>query len=329
MGMNILYLVVSNESDTYLEQTILSIESLRAVMAEVKVYVLIDKETKNTLQGPRKKLQDIADVIIVAETPKELDKRNVSRYLKTTMYQYMDSDFLFIDGDTIICSDLSDVPQDSPIAAVVDMHLKISECPLRNRLESYALKAGYRAGFEDKHFNSGVLWVKKCKESELFFEQWHNLWSSALQKGLIQDQTSFNEVNCRMNGIINELDGTWNCQMRRYGTGFQYLYNAKIIHYFASNAAGSVPYDLSNEKLLRAALSDTYPIELDNIMKEPKSAFRKLTYTIADADSAVVIESKAFELLKIIYQKNNKLYRALNSTIQYFSKMRKSMKRIK
>lgn len=325
--MNILYLLVSNEADTYLEQTVLSVESLKKHMTDARVTVLIDEGTEKTLVNGREKLRGVSDNIIVATVPSDLNQKNISRYLKTTMYQYMNDDFLFIDGDTIICEPLDDIPKEYPLAAVVDLHLTISDCPLRSRLEDFANKAGYHAGFDDRHYNSGVLWVKKCDISKRFFDQWHILWKEALSKGLTQDQTSFNEVNYRMNGVIHELNGIWNCQMRRYGTGFQFVYDAKIIHYFASNFPGTVPYDLANEAILRCALNDVYPDELKHIIESPKGAFRGLKYTVSDSITREIVESRAVELLRLLYEKHNKIYKRINGIIDFFVKGRKALRR--
>ncbi|MCD7804506.1 MAG: hypothetical protein LUH03_05030 [Oscillospiraceae bacterium] len=46
--LDALYVLVSNENDTYLEQVILSIESKKA-LPDVKAYALIDKSTVDTL----------------------------------------------------------------------------------------------------------------------------------------------------------------------------------------------------------------------------------------------------------------------------------------
>lgn len=308
VNMNIVYVLVSTASDTYLEQTVLSIESLRKVMKDVNISVLIDKKTEKSLIEKRKKIYAVADCIVVIDVPEEYDKRNSSRFIKTSMYSYMDEDFLYIDADTIICEDLSSIAGDYDIGGVIDIHLKMKDHPLRERFEEHAQRCGFHAGYEDKHFNGGFFWVRKCQRSKEFFELWHKLWQEALQHGLIQDQTSLNEVNYRMNGIIHELDGVWNCQIRRYGSGFQYLSNAKIIHYFASNSAGSVPYDLSNNSLLRHALDEEYPKQLQIILDDPKAAFRGVKYVIADAVTAEMIEANFFKLFRRMYDKKHKLY---------------------
>lgn len=319
--MDIIYVLVSDESDTYLEQTVLSIKSLKKYMTDSNVILLVDSVTYGTFIGNRKKIVNIADRVISVHLPDMYNKKNKSRFLKTTMYQYTENDFVYIDGDTLICGDISYRPQDYDIAAVLDLHLKISECPLRERLEENARKCNYRPGYRDKHFNGGFLAVKHCDKSKEFFEMWHALWKQALKCGITQDQTSLNEADCRMGGIIGELPGFFNCQIQRYGTGLQFLSDARMIHYFASNAPFSVPYDLSDDDLLRHALDDDYPDELNNILDNPKSAFRKVKYVISDPVLSVLIESNAFILLRRVYENHSSVYKAFNGFISFVVKL--------
>ncbi len=296
--MNFLYVVVSGLKDTYLEQTILSIESLKKVDPKATVSVVIDQGTEQTLTGKRHKIYDIADKIIVITVPDEYNNKNRSRFLKTTMYDYADKDFLYIDGDTIVCEDLSGVAGDYDMAGVLDLHMPISTSIRRKRIERRAARCGFHAGYDDKHFNGGFMWVRKCARSEEFFRTWHELWKEALTHGVTLDQASLNEANYRLGGIIHEMDGTWNCQLRRFGTGLQYLHDAKMIHYFASNKLSGVPYDLSNNDLLRHALDDKYPEELQRILDNPKAALRGVKFITSDPLTSRMINSHLFTLIQ-------------------------------
>lgn len=283
--MDIVYVLVSSGKDTLLEQAILSVESLKKAMPDAFTRVLIDKDTEKTLTGARAKLYDVFDSVLAIDTPGEVSNKNRSRQLKTTMYKHMEHDFLYIDSDTLVCEDLSLVEKDaddSPIAAVSDLHIPLSISPLNRKIERHSRRCGFHASFDDIHFNGGFFFVRKCAVSEEFFRQWNILWREALTHKVTQDQTSLNEVNWRMGGVIKELDGTYNCQIRRYGTGLPYLHEAKMIHYFASNRNDSVPYDLSDNDLLRHALDEVRPAELQGILDKPKAALHKIGYIVAD-----------------------------------------------
>ena len=290
--MDIVYVLVSSGRDTLLEQAVLSAESLRKVMPDAFVKVLIDKGTQETLSGARKKLYDVFDEVLSVDTPGETSNKNRSRQLKTTMYDYMEHDFLYIDSDTLVCEDLSTVQEDAgdaPIAAVADLHIPLSASPLNRKIERHSRRCGFHASFDDIHFNGGFFFVRKCAVSAEFFRQWNLLWREALEHRVTQDQTSLNEVNWRLGGVIKELDGSYNCQIRRYGTGLPYLHEAKMIHYFASNRDGCVPYDLSDNALLRHALDEVRPAELQAILDKPKSALHKIGYIVADRGVAKML----------------------------------------
>ncbi|MCD7804490.1 MAG: hypothetical protein LUH03_04950 [Oscillospiraceae bacterium] len=307
--LNALYVLVSDEKDTYLEQTILSIESLKKASSGVGgVIVLVDQSTMDTLTGRRARICRVADKIIKVDVPDELDNRNRSRFLKTSMYQYVDNDFVFIDGDTIVCGDVEQAKGDYDVAAVLDLHKQLSEYPPSAGMLRRAKKCGFHVAYDDKHFNSGFMYVRKSEKSKEFFEQWHALWKETLAYGKTFDQTSLNEVNFRMGGVIHELDGIFNCQIRRYGTGLQFVNRAIVIHYFASNKAGEVPYDLSDVDLLRHALDDEYPANLQGILDNPKAAFRCARYVIADPVTAELLESRTFSCVNFLRRKCHILY---------------------
>ena len=270
--MDFVYVIVSGGKDTYLEQTILSIESLKRTNPQGRVTVLVDQGTAQTLEGRRHKLYDTADRVKVVECPASYNNKLRSRYLKTTMYHHMEGDFVYIDGDTLVCGDLREVVGDYDVGGVPDCHYPFSQHPNKNHFAKQIGYCGYRV-YGDRYINSGFMVVRRGEKAEAFFRLWEQLWKEGLTHGVSQDQPSLNEANYRMGGIIHELSGVWNCQLTMYGSWIQYLLEAKMLHYFASNKDNTVPYLLSNNDLLRHALDEVYPPALQAILDKPKSAF--------------------------------------------------------
>ena len=291
--MDFVYVVVSKGKDTYLEQTILSIESLRRTNPDGNITVLVDQGTAATLVGRRHKVYDVADEVKVVTCPEGYNNKLRSRYLKTTMYSHMAGDFVYIDGDTLVCGPMDDVAGDYDIGGVPDRHFIFSKHPLKETLETNISPCGYRV-YGDKYFNGGFMYVRRSERAERLFRLWEELWKASLLHAVSQDQPSLNEANYRMEGVIHELSGIWNCQISRHSSWLPYLHDAKIIHYFASNEEGTVPYLLSDDDLLRHALDDVYPAELQTILDNPKAAFSDSMRILSHPLRIEIYESEVF-----------------------------------
>ena len=51
--MNIAYILISTPNDTFYEQTAISVMTLRKVMPDANLYILVDKDTKSTFKDKR------------------------------------------------------------------------------------------------------------------------------------------------------------------------------------------------------------------------------------------------------------------------------------
>lgn len=77
----IVYIVVSDEHDIYLEQTCLSMHSLRLYNPDVRIIAVMDKCTEITLYGNRKMILDyISEKIIVNPEGEIFKDANISIY---------------------------------------------------------------------------------------------------------------------------------------------------------------------------------------------------------------------------------------------------------
>lgn len=320
--MTFVYVLVSNEKDTYYEQTIISASSLLQHNKSAKVVILVDQGTANTFQGRRTAHEKLNVEIRQIQVPEEYNNRDRSRFLKTTMYNYVDEDFLFIDGDTLICDELNPNYSDKDgseisIGMVLDRHQKISENSYENFYDQRAKPLNWRSGFQDKHFNSGVIWVKKSPDAQKFFEEWHKLWKETLEKyAVVFDQTALNEVNARLNGVVKEIDGTWNCQATRRSSFIKYLNNAKIMHYYAS--FGLTCFDLANKEIQKSVLNENHK-ELDTILANPKIAFSSVQDVNADLTSVKIQRTAFYRIIVFIYKRLNILYRTIDKICNLFT----------
>lgn len=287
MKTKIAYILTSDNTDYYLEQTLVSIYSVRLHNSDAEIILVVDTETNNTLIEKRKIITKYISQKIIVETPYNYSKMQRSRFLKTTLRRHISGDYLFMDSDTIITDDLSEidnVPFD--IAAVPDKHVMIKNHPRYKYIKEWAKVANWNLIIDRYYFNSGVFYVKDSPLTHLFYEKWFHIWSElSTNKGINIDQPSLAKVDEMHNYIIKELDGIWNCQINENGLPF--LSNAKVIHYFASAMKGkrSNPYYFYNnkiyEKIKREGVIDQ---DLHTKILHAKSMFTTPCIIIGDTD---------------------------------------------
>ena len=318
--MKFVYVLVSNEKDTYYEQTMISVSTLLQHNKGGRVVIIVDQGTAATFTGKRTFHEKLGVEIKEIQVPEAYNNRDRSRFLKTTMYNYIDEDFLFIDGDTLICDELrcdsSEIDPSMSIGMVLDRHQKISENSYENFYDLRAKPLGWSSGYQDKHFNSGVIWVKKSDDAQKFFNEWHKLWKETLEKySVVYDQTALNEVNARLNGVVKEMDGVWNCQATRRSSFIKYLCNAKIMHYYAS--FGLTCFDLANKEIQRTVLNEEHK-ELDAILANPKVAFRSVQDVNADLTSVKIQRTAFYRAIAFMYKRLGFAYRAIDKICGIF-----------
>ncbi|MDR1583550.1 MAG: hypothetical protein LBS55_09910, partial [Prevotellaceae bacterium] len=233
--MTFVYVLVSDAADTYYEQFLLSLTSFRIFNGSGKVIVLTDRETKRGLSGRRSGYEGLVDGIQTVDVPGSTGRKEISRWIKTSVRDHVTGDFLFIDCDTIVAGLLNaEFPQNMETGAVLDTHIKLPEHHLREIFNGRDRAAGFRSSLDGtEHYNSGVIFCRDNPRCREFYHRWHLLWKEGNAKGIVSDQPSFNEANRLMNGVLSDMGGAWNCQISHNGLPF--LHDAKIIHYYATS----------------------------------------------------------------------------------------------
>jgi hypothetical protein len=223
MNTKIVYVLVSDKSDYYVEMLQLSLYSLRLFHPNDIVEVVMDEKTHARLVKQKAHvLTDIKPIVI--DIPKEYSLMQQSRYLKTRLREIIDGDFLYLDTDTVIAGPLGEVDGFSgDIAAVWDNHdgeffIDQSE------------PKGWARQFPVKRFNAGVLYVKDTPTAHRFFQQWHENWKYCVSEGCSFDQPGFRKAFAESGIPIQQLSGVWNCQVNR-ATCAPYVTEAKVFHY--------------------------------------------------------------------------------------------------
>lgn len=236
--MKIVYVLVSDASDFYLEQTYLSLLSLRRYNPSAEVVLVVDKYTQDGLVDERSCLLPLVNECYIQDVDASLSKKVRSRILKTKLRDIMHGAFLYIDCDTVVLSELPPVTQDCDIAAVYSYHYSIlSESPSYFSVLCEMDACGEKADSEE-YFNGGVFYVADTATAHEFYCMWGKLYERFYHNYKIDsDQQALYVANNNMGGVIKELSGIWNCQV---GYGLEYLSSALILHYLVSTCNGRV-----------------------------------------------------------------------------------------
>ncbi len=283
MKTKILYVIVSDERDIYLEQGYVSMYSAKMQMPECHITLLTDVKTYNTLKGIRKDETKYADEIIPIDLDPDLPAQKRSRLLKTNARNYVNGDFLFIDCDTIIARDLSAIDNETAdLCACWDTHSDFTHNPYRNLCLRDASKIGIDISNEKVYFNSGVILAKDNEHTRDFYRQWNENYLRVYKKGVSMDQPSLELTNIENKYPIKKLAPEWNCQLKH---GIRYLKDAYIVHYLCTNPSKSHDRQLFllNEKevFLKIKESGIIPPDVVEVVKDPFKGIAEVTHCFA------------------------------------------------
>lgn len=224
------YVVVSNENDTYLEQAVISAASLRRHNPYALIEMVCDERTFKTFVGNREHALEYFNTITRIEVTGWNDNQSISRYLKTNLRNIIIGDFLFIDTDTIIIDDLSSIDHfQYDLGAVLDRHggHMGEQQSFKEVLKKLKLKAPTRF----KYFNSGIVYAKDTSIAKELYSKWNYRWKELKKIGINTDQPSLNSLLLN-NPIVKELPAYWNYQAKPV---YPVVANPKIIHYLYSS----------------------------------------------------------------------------------------------
>lgn len=253
MKTKIVYVAVCDSNHNYLEQAAVSACSVKRYNPKAEILLLVDDRTFAEIDNGRTLIKKYVSDIIEVLVPKEYDNKLRSRYIKTTVRENVQGDYLFIDTDTVITKSLDEIDSCSyDVAAVLDMHLPLDKTSYLDEVKSQANKMGWSLISKDySYYNSGVMYVKDTPIAHMLYKHWHENWLLKAKLGLYTDQPALAFANNQCGYVIGELNGKWNCQL--LVNGLPFLSEALIIHYFSSGINKKMkqsPYIFADNRLL-------------------------------------------------------------------------------
>lgn len=315
MKTKILYVVISSDRDIYLEQLWVSLYSLRFFNKNSIVEVITDKETSDRIKSDKyREMNSLINKVNAISFHSDVSNKERSRFLKTGMREYTKGDFLFIDTDTVVTSELSEVDSFScNIGMVYDWHCHLKDRPNKGGLISVLSKLfDVSLKADTEYYNSGVIYCKDNETSRCFFHKWHENWLSAKDKPKgMQDQQSLIVTLNEMGGVY-PISGDFNCQPI---VSMRHLTTAKIVHFFNTKWDEYIRSPFYSTDFYRDIKNEgTISDEKKHLILTCRSTFISPTMTICNED-IVIWRSSAFKFLKKIYKRHKIMYKIINKIL--------------
>lgn len=231
MKTQIVYALIASEHDFFIEEVWCSIYSLRLYEPDREVRICCDTPTSKRIDLFPELKRMITEVVVIP-VPNDCESAKLrSRQIKTSIRQYINGKYLFVDTDTVFCGSIEYIDNLScDIAAVKEYHLPLSKSPFRHIVISNIRDIFNDDVSRDEGWhNSGVIYVEDNEHTHEFYKQWNSNWRySALEKNMSQDEPALMKTDKDFGYVINELPDVFNCQP---AMSVKYFADAKIIHF--------------------------------------------------------------------------------------------------
>lgn len=321
MKTKIVYVVVSTDNDIYLEQAWVSAYSVKYHNSTAFITFVTDEDTYNGIvSSDRKNILQVIDEIIPIPLEKGLSNMKRSRWIKTNLRNLIKGDFLFIDTDTVITEDISEIDKwNIKMGAVLDLHCTFERFPFADWIKKQLYKVFSCIPHQaTQFFNSGVLYVKECEETRHFFTSWHQNWMRGCSKKVYTDQLSLMKTCDEQQNFITSISGIYNCQILG---SIQYLHKAKIVHFFNAkwNDNTLCPF-FGKDIYIKVKQVRGITEETRNMLLHSKEHFVSPSIPICSYDVDIWYSS-IFTLLRQLYIRYKVFYKLMNFTSRYIIKL--------
>jgi hypothetical protein len=226
--LHVTYVLVADGWNRHAQMMWLSVQSLRLHEPQSRVTLLTDQHSRPRLDAAARQLLDSVDRVVTVETP-VADPQLRAFHLKTQMRCFVEGDFLYLDGDTLVVNRIADALEiDAEVAAAVDFNFDHQFFPRRLR-EPYA-RLGWTYPLP-YYFNSGVVLMRDTPAVREFSREWTRRWFLLVDEGLPGDQEAFVTALFAMPIKWARLPKGYNAITVKHNYRFR---EARILHFFGS-----------------------------------------------------------------------------------------------
>lgn len=294
MNTKIVYVIASLENDIYFEQGLVSAWSAHHYNPDCHITLVCDQDTHATMQnGVRKQYaEELFDEIIVQEFSQGQGMVERSRWLKTSLRQLVKGDFLFLDSDTVVCGDLSEVDDyDFDLGLVPNNNCRFLDDFMYDAFV-HRVKALFDVDIHDLEYfyNGGVFFVRDTPQNYTFFELWHKHWQDVRIAAKMKDQPALCKTNIDMGYPVAVMSGNMNCQVQ---ASIKYLHTAKVLHFFSCWRGTSSSISPFFDTLFFAKIGQKgITPEVENLILNCKTSFSAPVSLLPQEYSGFIARSK-------------------------------------
>ncbi len=222
------YILISDGDDNYAAMCLISAISVRASDPKAKITVLCDDATQAGLKQRQHRLLGVADEFLAV--PADTSPAHTSRLLKTTLLQRLESNFIFLDVDTIIVRPIADrLRRSDSVQIALDRVETRPHIGFPAHLAPDYQKLGWDCPTL-RYYNSGVLFVRADENAKRLFDEWHRRWRVFLSLGRHHDQPALNSAVHTLSVPVAELPLCYNAMVRIDET---FRRGAHVLHFLA------------------------------------------------------------------------------------------------
>ncbi|MCC7191304.1 MAG: hypothetical protein IT444_00860 [Phycisphaeraceae bacterium] len=284
--LQICYVLAGSGDDVYADMLYISASMSRRLYADARIRLLCDEVTAPALEQHHSPVLDVVDEVVRVETGMTTVASR-SRFVKTSMRQVVQGDFIFLDADAL------PVQPFHQMALVKEDFAAVRDCLVVPAGQWYQLKLLWRHWTESPpipapvkpvydsmawnyppryYFNTGVMFMRDTPEARRLGQEWHNRWRQQFDKlGIHQDQFSFNSAIHDLTTPIRVLPTRYNAMVR---TSPWYAHRAKIFHFFTT---GKSPEPGTVLARLVETLQKTRKLDTEMIERFCRSGYPWLT----------------------------------------------------
>lgn len=207
------YVLTSDGQDVYADMNLISLWSLLEHNPGCRIVILVDSVSLEPLQRHAHPILSAeAEIQVVRCEPAVPGWRN--RFVKTQLRKRVAGPLLYLDGDTLIRGNLSELFQVNAMVAGVPNHNGSgvsSEIPLTEK--TILSRIGWNTDLP-VYANGGVLFMNDLPETHAFCALWHKRWlESSRITGQHYDQPALNQALHESGVSFTWLDHRYNAQV--------------------------------------------------------------------------------------------------------------------
>jgi hypothetical protein len=227
----VVYVVGSGGHNVYSAMTRVAVASVRLTNPETSILLACDSITAAALKSRHDPLIGEVNETIVCDAPSGTDAFR-ARFVKTQLRNLVDGPFLYLDSDTVVRKDLSELfSLDTDIACALNHSSDVFELQILEKDRDDLARIGWKTR-NDFYVNGGVVFYGDTTGARHLADDWHNKWlvSCKLTREC-RDQPALNAAIFNTQPILMVLPHRYNAQLM---CSPRTVVEASIWHYYAS-----------------------------------------------------------------------------------------------